>query len=127
MASTYYQPNTDSYPYKHISNLDFQLPKSPAPSDAIALGCAARFNLPPANIPGLMHDRRLQGPSAADQSLSFDCTADPSEKAEMSDSDDDDDDLLSVREIIARSQSIVDLTLASDDDSTDDKNVIEVS
>ena len=41
MASTCYQPIADSYPY----NLDFQLPKPPAPSDAIALGCAARFDL----------------------------------------------------------------------------------
>jgi len=50
--------------------LDFQLPKPPAPSDAIALGCAARFNLSPVNTPGLMHDRRFQGLLAAGQSLS---------------------------------------------------------
>jgi hypothetical protein len=49
------------YPYKPIFNLDFQLSKPLALSDAIALGCAARFNLSPVNIPGLMYDRRFQG------------------------------------------------------------------
>src|SRR5271154_7037078 len=97
MASTCFQPIADSYPY----NLDFQLPKPPAPSDAIALGCAARFDLSPVNTPCLMHDLRFQGLPAAGQSLSFSCTADPSEEAEMSDSDDD--DLPSVRKIIAHS------------------------
>jgi hypothetical protein len=48
----------------------------------------------------------------------------PSEEAEMSDSDDD--DLPSVREIIARSKSTIDLTL-DDDDSAGDENAIEVS
>lgn len=71
-----------------------------------------------------MHDRQFQGLSAAGQSLSFGCTADPSE-AEISDPDDD--DLPSVREIIARSKSIIDLTLDDDDDSVGDKNTIEVS
>jgi len=52
-------------------------------------------------------------------------TADPSEEAEMSDSDDD--GLPSVREIIARSKSEIDLTLDDDDDSGGDKNAIEVS
>ena len=51
-------------------------------------------------------------------------TADPSEEAEMSDSDDD--DLPSVRKIIARSKSTIDLTLDDDDDSTGE-NAIEVS
>ena len=45
MASTCYQPIADRYPYKPIFNLDFQLSKPPASSDATALGCAARFNL----------------------------------------------------------------------------------
>jgi hypothetical protein len=49
------------YPYKPIFNLDFQLSKPPAFSDAIALGYAARFNLSPVNRPGLMYDRRFQG------------------------------------------------------------------
>jgi hypothetical protein len=75
-------------------------------------------------MPGLMHDRRFQGLPAAGQSLSSGCTADPSEEAEMSDSDDD--DLSSVRKIIARSKSIIDLTLDGDDDSAGDKNAIEV-
>ena len=100
--------------------MDFQLFKSSASLDAIELGYAARFNLSPANMPGLMHDRRFQGLPAASQSLSSGCTADPSEEAEMSDSDDN--DLPSVRKIIARSRSIIDLTL--DDDDDDD---IEVS
>jgi hypothetical protein len=91
-----------------------------ASSDVTALGRAARFNLSPANMPGLMHGRRFQGLPAAGPSLSSGCTADPSEKAEMSDSDDD--GLPSARKIIARSKSIIDLTL--DDD---DENAIEVS
>ena len=128
MASTCYQPITDRYPYKPIFNLDFQLSKPPALSDAIALGCAARFNFSQVNIPGLMYDRRFQGLSTAGQSLSPGCTADPSKQAEMSDSDDDDDDLPSVREIIARSKSKIDLTLDDDDDdSAGDKNAIEIS
>jgi hypothetical protein len=45
----------------------------------------------------------------------------------MSDFDDDDDDLPSVREIIARSKSKINLTLNDDDDSAGDKNTIEVS
>ena len=71
----------------------------------------------------MMHDR--QGHPAAGQSLSSGCTADPSEEAEMSDSDDD--DLPSARKIIARSKSTIDLTLDDDDDSTGDENAIEVS
>jgi hypothetical protein len=122
MASTCCQPPAAIPP---TFNLDFQLSKPPASSDATALGCAARFNLSPVNIPGLMYDRRFQGLPAASQSLSSGCTADPSEEAEMSDSDDD--DLPSVRKIIARSKSIIDLTLGDDDDSAGDKNAIEVS
>ena len=41
--------------------------------------------------------------------------------------DSDDDDLPSVRKIIARSRSTINLTLDDDDDSVSDKNVIEVS
>jgi hypothetical protein len=126
MASTCYQSIADSYPYKSILNLDFQLPKPSAPSDAIALGCA-RFNLSPVNTPCLMHDRRFQGLPATGQSLSSDYTADPEEEAEISDSDDD--DLPSIRKIIARSRSTIDLTLDDDDDddNASDKNTIEVS
>ena len=110
MASTCYQPIADSYPFKPNFNLDFQLSKPPASSDATALGCA-RFN--------------LQALPAAGQSLLSGCTADPSEEAEISDSDDD--GLPSVRKIIARSKSTIDLTLDDDDDSASDKNTIEVS
>jgi hypothetical protein len=42
-------------------------------------------------------------------------------------SDSDDDDLPSVRKIIARARSTIDLTLDDDDDNTSDKNAIEVS
>jgi hypothetical protein len=62
---------------------------------------------------------------ALGQSLSSGCTADPSEEAEISDSDSD--DLPSVREIIARSKSTIDLTLDDDDDSAGDENAIERS
>jgi hypothetical protein len=120
MASTCCQPPAAIPP---TFNLDFQLSKPPASSDATALGCAARFNLSPVNIPGLMHDRRFQGHSTAGQSLSSGYTADPSE-AEISDSD---DDLPSVREIIARSKPIIDLTLDDDDDNASNENAIEVS
>jgi hypothetical protein len=41
-------------------------------------------------------------------------------------SDSDDDSLPSVREIIARSKSEINLTLDDDDDSAGDKNAIEV-
>jgi hypothetical protein len=51
--------------------------------------------------------------------------ADSSEKAEMSDSDDD--DLPFARKIIARSKSIIDLTLDDNDDSNSDTNTIKVS
>jgi hypothetical protein len=126
MAFTCYQPIADSYPSKPISNLDFQLSMPLASSDATALGCAARFNLSPVNIPCLVHDRRFQGVSTAGRSLSSGCTADPSEEAEISDFDDD-DGLPSVREIIAPSKPKIDLTLDDNDDSAGDKNAIEVS
>lgn len=42
-------------------------------------------------------------------------------------SDSDDDDLPSVRKIIARSRSTIDLTLDDDDDNVSDKNVIETA
>jgi hypothetical protein len=42
-------------------------------------------------------------------------------------SDSNDDSLPSVRKIIARSKSIIDLTPDDDDDSAGDKNTIEVS
>jgi hypothetical protein len=42
-------------------------------------------------------------------------------------SDSDDDGLPFARKIIARSKSIIDLTLDDDDDDDDDENAIEVS
>src|SRR5437588_7869867 len=125
MSSAYYQLIADSYPYKPTLNLYFQLSKPLTSSEVTALGCIARFNLSPVNIPGLMHDRRFQGLPAAGQPLSSGCMADLSEEAEMSDSDND--NLFSVRKIIARSKSIIDLILDDDDDSAGDKNAIEVS
>jgi hypothetical protein len=124
MASTC-QPIANNCLYKLILNLDFQFPKPSASSDATVFGCAAHFNLSPVNTPGLMHNHRLQGLPAAGQSLSSGCTADSREEAEVSDSDDD--ELPSVGKIIARSKSIIDLTLDDDDDSAGDKNTIEVS
>jgi hypothetical protein len=124
MTSTCCQPPT-VIRYKPILNLDFQLSKPPASSDAILLGCTARFNLSPVDTPGLMNDCRFQGLSAASQSLPSGCTVDPSEKAEKSDSDDD--DLLSVREIIAHPERVIDLTLDDNDDSDGNNNTIEVS
>ena len=121
IASTCHQPIADNCPYKPILNLDFQLPKPSASSDATVLGCAARFNLSPVDTPGLMHDRRFQGFPAVGQSLLSGCTAD---SLEVSDSD---DDLPSVRKIIARSKSTIDLTLDDDDDSNSDKNTNKVS
>jgi hypothetical protein len=105
---------------KSILKLDFQLPKPPASSDATALSYAARFNLSPVNMPGLMHDRSFQRLPPAGQS-----PADPSEEIGISDSSND--DLPSVRKIIARSKPINNLTLDGDDDSAGDKNTIEVS
>ena len=125
MISTSYQPIADNCFYKPILNLDFQLSKPPAFSDATVLGYAARFNLSPVDIPGLMHKHRFQVLPAVVQSLSPGCTADSQEETEVSDSDDD--DLPSVRKIIARSKSTIDLTLDDDDDSASDKNTIEVS
>jgi hypothetical protein len=122
MASTCCQPPT-AIPYKSILNLDFQLSKPPASSDATLLGCAARFNLSPVDTPGL-NDCWFQSLSAASQSLLSGCAVDLSEKAEMSESDDD--DLPSVREIIARSKQVIDLTFDDNDDSDGD-DTIEVS
>jgi len=77
MVSVYNPTIADSSLYEPTFKLDFQCLKSPAPSDAIALGCAARFNL-----------------SAVDQAVMMDL----SEDTEISDSDDD--SLPSVREIL---------------------------
>jgi hypothetical protein len=94
-----------------------------ASSDVTTLGRAARFNLSPANMPGLIYGRRFQGLPTAGPSLSSGYTADPSEEVKMSDSDDD--GLFFARKIIARSKSTINLTL--DDDDDDDENTIEVS
>jgi hypothetical protein len=116
MASTCYQPIANNCPYKPTLNPDFQSPKPPASSDATVFGCAARFNLSPVDTPGF---------PAAGQPRSSGCTADPQEEAEVSDSD---DELPSVRKIIARSMSTIDLTLDDDDDNSDsDNDTIKVS
>ena len=72
-----------------------------------------------------MNNRQFQDLSTTAQSLSSGYTADLSEEAEISGSDED--GLPSVRKIIARSRSTINLTLDDDDDSVSDKNVIEVS
>jgi hypothetical protein len=77
MVSVYNPTIADSSLYEPTFKLDFQCLKPPAPSDAIALSCAARFNL-----------------SAVDQAVMMDL----SEDTEISDSDDD--SLPSVREIL---------------------------
>jgi hypothetical protein len=94
MASVYNPTIADSSSYEPTFKLDFQRLKSPAPSDAIALGCAARFNL-----------------SALDQAVMMDLSAD----TEISDSDDD--SFPSVREILARlkQKEVIDLTTDDDD------------
>ena len=51
MAFVCNPPIADSHPYKSIFRLDFQYSQTPAPSDAIASGYAARFNLTPADQP----------------------------------------------------------------------------
>jgi hypothetical protein len=100
MASMSCQPMADSYDYGPILKLDFQSLKPPAPSDARALGCAARFNLLPVDEQGSMSGHRFQSLHTAGQPLSSACRADLSEDGEISESDDD-DDLPSVMKILA--------------------------
>jgi hypothetical protein len=126
MASLCNPPIADSYPYKPIFRLDFQSPQTPAPSDAIAFGCAARFNLSPADQLTSMDDPRLRGVRAVGQFLSSGCTAGLSGDRDISDSDDD--GLPSIRKILAQSkqQEVIDLTHDDDCDSDED-DVIKVS
>jgi hypothetical protein len=55
-------PMPDGYDYGPIFKLDFQSLKPPVPSDARALGCAARFNLSPVDEQGSMNSHRFQVP-----------------------------------------------------------------
>ena len=88
MAPTCCQPIVDRYRYRPIFKLGSQPPKSPASLDAIALGCAARFNLSKLDEPASMDSCRFQGPPAVGQFLSSGCMADLSEDGEIFDSDD---------------------------------------
>jgi hypothetical protein len=111
----------------HTFKLDFQCLKPPAPSDAIALGCAARFNLPTVDQAAMMGGHRFRGAPAMGRFLSPEVNL--SEDREISDSDDD--SLPSVREILAglRQKEVIDLT-ADDDDGdgdSDEEDVVEVS
>src|SRR2546429_2431931 len=115
MASVCNPTIADSSSYEPTFKLDFQCLKPPAPSDAIALGCAARFNLPTVNQAAMMGSHRFRGASAMGRFLSPDYEVNLSEDREISDSDDD--SLPSVREILAgpKQKEVIDLT-ADDDD-----------
>jgi hypothetical protein len=63
-------------------------PTPPVSLDAIALGCAARFNLPKLDELASIDGRRFQGPLAVGQFLSSGCMADLSEDGEIFDFDD---------------------------------------
>ena len=90
----------DSSSYEPTFKLDFQYLKPPALSDAIALGCAARFNLPTVDQAAMMNGYRFHGASAMGRFLSPSYKVNLSKDRETSDSDDD--SLPSVREILAR-------------------------
>jgi hypothetical protein len=71
-----------------------------------------------------MGDRGLQSPRAVGQFLSSSCRAEPSEDAEIFDSD---DGLPSLGKILARSKQVIDLTLDDDGDGDgNDESVTEV-
>ena len=65
-----------------VSSSDFQSRKPSVPSNATALGCAARFNLPTVDEPNLMNGLQFQGFDVASELLSSGCTTDPSEYRE---------------------------------------------
>ena len=117
MAPTCCQPIVDRYRYRPIFKLGSQPPKSPASLDAIALGCAARFNLSKLDESASMDGRRFQGPPAVGQFLSSGCMADLSEDGEIFDSDDD--GLPFPREIPTPLEQVVDLI--TDDDGGGDR------
>jgi hypothetical protein len=120
MASVCNPTIADSSPYKPTFKLDFQCLKPPAPSDAIALGCAARFNLPTMDQAAMMDDHQFHGAPTVSWFLSPSYKVNLSEDREISDSDDD--GLPSVREILAslKRKEVIDLT-------ADEEDVIEVS
>ena|SRR2546423_6014486 len=113
----------------HSPTLDFQCLKPPAPSDAIALGCAARFNLSTVDQAAMMDGYRFRGAPVIDRFFSPGYKVNLSENREISDSDDD--SLPSVREILARleQKEVIDLTADDDDGGVDgdEEDVIEVS
>jgi hypothetical protein len=120
MASICNLTITDSSPYEPIFKLDFQCLKSPAPSDVIALGYAARFNLPTVDQAAMIDNHRFRGAPAISRFLWPGYKVNLSENGEISDSDDD--SLPSVREILAslKQKEVIDL-------AADEEDVIEVS
>ena len=117
MALTCCQSIADRYRYRPIFKLGSQPPKSPASLDAIALGCAARFNLSKLDEPASMDGRRFQGPLAVGQFFSSGCMADLPEDGEIFDSDED--GLPLSRKIPTPSEQVVDLI--TDDDGGGDR------
>jgi len=85
MASVYNSTIADNSPYKPTFKLDLRCLKPPAPSDAIALGCAARFNLP--TMDQAAH--QFRGAPAMSWFLSPSYKVNVSEDRATSDSDDD--------------------------------------
>jgi hypothetical protein len=136
MASIYCQPITYSYSYVFTIESGFQSSKPPTSLNTSRLGCAARFNLSPMDLPVSMNGR-FQVPPAAGQLLPSARTADLSKDREIFDSDDNDDDdddddndLPSVKQILAsltRPKQVVDLTSDDDDNKGDDGDFIEIS
>ena len=124
MASVYNPTIADSSPYESTFKLDFQCLKPPAPSDAIALGCAARFNLPTMDQAAMMDDHQFRGAPTMSWFLSPSYKVNLSENRKISNSDDD--SFPSVREILTglKQKEVIDLT-ADDDDN--EENVIKVS
>ena len=100
MDSTYCQQIAHSYTHNSVAELGFQFPTPPNPSDALVLGCAARFNLSAMDTSASVNDLRSQVPPAVGQGLPSARTANPSEDGEIFDSDDD--DLPSLGQILAR-------------------------
>ena len=126
MASTCCQPITDNCLYGSIFESGIQSSIPPVPSDTPLLGFTARFNLSTVDKLALMDDCGLQSPRAVGRSSSSSCRAEPSEDAEIFDSDDD--GLLFLSKILVRSKQVIDLTLSDDDDGGgNEEGVIEVS
>jgi hypothetical protein len=102
MASMCCQPITDNCLYGSIFESGIQSSIPPVPSDTLSLGFTARFNLSTVDKLALMDDCGLQSPRAVGQFFSSGCRAEPSEDAEIFDSDDG--GLFSLSKILVRSK-----------------------